>query len=285
MYIDNLGRRGRPARATKNIKDLLRLTIASVEITATRREALDSVVDEKRLPTALRDRRHAVYETGAVYEFSQLARADFEAHGNVSLWERPLHDPRTGGTRSIDMSLFRNVELGKLITNHRNGRTEIPVETRIEFGKLGGHLTEAYHREDDYLELRVVQEHKLESDSRKLYELTDFHAAGSRAADFVPARFVENLVILWTELDSRTVGSSAKLTGRRAQAWAQAATRRARDVSQAVGFDVTMEAAASTTLSSYLKSHHRTAHAAVFSLPLVNPNNDAVIAEAIDDGT
>lgn len=101
----------------------------------------------------------------------------------------------------------------------------------------------------------------------------------------MPARFVENLVILWTELDSRTVGSSAKLTGRRAQAWAQAATRRARDVSQAVGFDVTMEAAASTTLSSYLKSHHRTAHAAVFSLPLVNPNNDAVIAEAIDDGT
>lgn len=285
MYIDNIGRRGRPKRATENIKDLLRLTIASVEVTATRREALDAVVEANRLPEALRDYRHAVYETGTVYEFSQLARADFEAHGNTSLWERPVHDPHTGGTRNIDMSLFRTIELRKIIPNHRNGRTEVPVETRIEFGKLGGELREVHNEVENRLELRISGEPKLASDARKLHRLTSYHAPSSETADLVSARFVENLIILWVELDSRRAGGRAKLTGRRGTAWAQAATRHAQATSREIGVDITMEAAASTTLSSYQAGHHRTAHAAVFSLPITNPNNDAVIDDAVDDGS
>lgn len=285
MYIDNIGRRGRPKRAAENVKDLLRLTIASVEITATRREALDSVVDTDRLPVALRDHRHAVYETGTVYEFSQLARADFEAHGNASLWERPLYDPETGGVRNIDMSLFRTVELRKIVPHHRNGRTEVPVETRIEFGKLGGELVEDYDDADDRLELWIAGESKLASDATKLDRLTSRHDPSSRALGEVSARFIENLVILWVELDSRRAGDRAKLTGRRASAWAQAATRHAHSTSGSTGVDITMEAAASTALSSYRRAHHRTAHAAVFSLPITNPNNDAVIADAVDDGS
>lgn len=289
MFYENLGYRGRPLAARKNLKDFLRLTLAAVEVVATRREVLDTVADPKRLPPALRNRRHAIDEPGVVYEFSQLARADFEAHHNASMWERPVLAPNNFVKR-IDMSLFRTVALKNLPTNNTRGlEALVPVETRIEFGKLDAELR------DDNGTLYISGGMKLAEDAKKLAELGASHHAGKGPSNICESRYIENFVILWKELDGRRTHdpSEAHLTAARARSWLTA-TRNyavqetARLQRNGNEVEIELEAVASSSLSTFRqyafedvdKRLSRSAFAAVFSVLGDPVNNDTVVAAA-----
>lgn len=294
MFYENLGDRGRPLAARKNLKDFLRLTLAAVEVVATRREVLDTVADPDRLPPALRNKRHAVYETGVVYEFSQLARADFEAHHNASLWERPVLTPR-GSTQRIDMSLFRTVPLKNLRSNATRGLDRlVPVETRIEFWKLDAELGEDTAPGGTGA-LSIIGGKKLVEDALKLAELTASHHAGRAEADRSEPRYIENFVILWKELDGRRTDrpADARLTQERARSWLPAARNYAvletdRLARHGHDVEIELEAVASSSLSTFRQSAFdgaddklsRSAFAAVFSVHGDPTNNDQVIGVA-----
>ncbi|MCZ4326729.1 hypothetical protein [Brachybacterium paraconglomeratum] len=296
MFYENLGERGRPLAARKNLKDFLRLTLAAVEVVATRREVLDTVADPDRLPRALRSKRHAVYETGVVYEFSQLARADCEAHHNASMWERPVLTPRDTIQR-IDMSLFRTVPLKNLRSNATRGLDSLfPVETRIEFGKLDGDLLEEPMRGGAGA-LYINGGDKLVYDARKLAELTASHHAGRAEDDRSEARYIENFIILWKELDGRRTNTpaDARLTQARARSWLPAARNYAVQETDRLARDghdveINVEAVASSSLSTFRQTAFdgaddklsRSAFAAVFSVHGDQTNKDEVIAAAQD---
>ncbi|UQN28270.1 hypothetical protein [Brachybacterium kimchii] len=288
MYVESMGSRGKPPDKKKDLRDLLRLTLASVEVSATRREVLDEVARVNRLPKALKARRHAVYETSVVYEFSQLARSDFEAHGNTALWERPILNPATGRVQNIDMSLFRTAPAASVFegADTRDGRRDVEVETRIEFGKFDGTLAPGAD-EGGARALMMSGGRKLTSDAKKLHLLSGVHAAGSGQANAVPARVVENFVVLWKELDSRVDGAYARLTRARVKSSYRAAELYARSVSAHLQgvlgdprFQVKLEASAGCSLSTYrdrirrsARAVHRSAYAMIFSLPTDTPNN------------
>lgn len=249
MYWQHFVDRGRPPERRRNLQDLLRLTLASVEIVGTRREAIDSVAAAGDLPAALSGYRHSVYETSVVYEFSQLARQDFEAHGNTPVWERPLAWRVPGGQNwrsgHIDMSLF----------SRNRG-----VETRVEFGKSDPRPNSRPHPRDM----------KLEDDARKLCE-----AAGSqttRKNDAPPAAGemlrIENYVVVWEERHSEVQRTAAKLTNRRGDEWLDRCRHHAAAADARVACAVVLEAAAATTLVSFDASIHRSAYAAIYSVGL-----------------
>lgn len=249
MYWQHFVERGRPATRSRNLQDLLRLTLASVEIVATRREALDSVAQVARLPQALRTYRHAVYETSVVYEFSQLARQDFEAHGNTSVWERPIAWRAPNGkywkTSHIDMSLFS-----------KDGK----VETRIEFGKSDPRPNSRPHPRDM----------KLESDALKLLEAAREHRANKddQPPDMDAVPEIENFVVIWEARDSRIQKRTSKLTGRRGKEWLKRCRHHAAAATNNVGCSIVLEAAAASTLVSFEPDVHRSAMAAIYSVAL-----------------
>jgi|GEM_PF-1650956 len=246
MYWQHMVRRGRPPERRRNLHDLLRLTLAAVEVASTRREVLDAVGGSaKRLPSNLLRFRHAVYETSVVYEFSQLARQDFEAHGNVPLWERPISwfPPGAAYWRSahIDMALFS---------------TTRDVETRIEFGK-------AIHRP------QVKRDPKLESDAAKLHELRGEHRGSKHDPSNSGKKSVENFVVIWEERDSRTPGATdAKLTAGTGKAWLERCVEHAANASTTT-CNVVVEAAAASTLVTFEPRVHRSAFAVIYSVDLV----------------
>ena len=224
------------------------LTLASVEIAGTRREALDTVAgDALGLPTSLAEYRHAVYETSVVYEFSQLARQDFEAHGNVPLWERPIAWLPAGGkywrSGHIDMSLF---------SKRRN------VETRIEFGKANPRPQARPHPRDT----------KLEDDARKLFETRSDHRARKDLEPNAGMKKIENFVVIWEERDSRRQGTAATLTRTRGQEWLKRCRHHASAATNEVGTSVVLEAVAASTLVSFDAAVRRSAFAAIYSVGL-----------------
>lgn len=251
MYWQHFVERGRPDDRRRNLQDLLRLTLASVEIVATRREALDSVTDPVGLPSTLASYRHSVYETSVVYEFSQLARQDFEAHDNTPVWERPIAWQVPEGTywRSghIDMALF---------SRKRN------VETRIEFGKADPRLNSRPYPRDL----------KLEDDARKLFQTRLEHRASKNdpTVDDANAPAVENFVVIWEERDSRSQKSTAKLTLKRGQDWLERCRHHATAAKDKTDSSVTLEAVAASTLVSFDASVHRSAFAAIYSVELAD---------------
>ncbi|WP_133726093.1 hypothetical protein [Nesterenkonia aurantiaca] len=230
---------------------LLRLTLASVEIVATRREALDSVAEVEGLPPTLATYRHSVYETSVVYEFSQLARQDFEAHDNTPVWERPIAwqvpDGKYWRAGHIDMSLF---------SAKRN------VETRIEFGKANPRLNSRPSPRDL----------KLEDDARKLFETRQEHRASKNDThdSTVKKRSIESFVVIWEERDSRIQKSTAKLTLKRGQEWLQRCRHHATSATTKTGCNVVLEAVAASTLVSFDSSVHRSAYAAIYSIALTD---------------
>ncbi|MFF2267330.1 hypothetical protein ACFVTZ_03630 [Cellulosimicrobium cellulans] len=251
MYWQHFVDRGRPADRRRNLQDLLRLTLASVEIVATRREALDSVAESNALPTALAAYRHSVYETSVVYEFSQLARQDFEAHGNTPVWERPIawQVPNGKYWRSghIDMALFSKT---------RN------IETRIEFGKSDPRLSSRPHPRDL----------KLEDDGRKLFETRLEHRTSKNEAlnEAGTTPSIENFVVIWEERDSRTQKSTAKLTHGRGQDWLERCRHHAAAAAIKTGCSVVLEAVAASSLVSFDPAIHRSAFAAIYSIALTD---------------
>lgn len=273
MYVESLGSRRKSAQKKSNLRDLLRLTLAAVEVSATRREVLDEVAVIDRLPNALKHRRHAVYETSVVYEFSQLARSDFEAHGNTALWERPILNPATRRVQNIDMSLFRTARISSVVEDAATDDLETDVETRIEFGKFDGTL----RPDPDYANIPTLQMNggnKLASDAEKLYLLSGVHDAGTGKTDIVSPRLVENFIVLWKELDSRVDGPHARLTRALGQtahsaadAYARAVTTRLQKTLSDPSFTVKAEASAACRLSTYRDKLHRSAYATIFSLP------------------
>lgn len=263
MYLEKLPERGRPAERTRNLQDLLRLTLAAVEIVGARREALDSVVPplapEVGIPTSY---RHAVYETSVVFEFSQLARQDFQAHQNVAVWERPLVWQVPEGTydRSghIDMALF-------------SARRD--VETRIEFGKADPRLRSRPQPRDL----------KLEDDARKLRDARDSRR-WSKDDSTTGLRDVENFVVIWEERDTRVQGqkTTARLNGRLADAWSARCKDHAAAATTQVGCTVTLEATAASTLMSFEAKVHRSAYAAIYSVePGTSPISTAVAVAVV----
>lgn len=254
MYWQHFVDRGRPAERRRNLQDLLRLTLASVEIVATRREALDSVTETAALPTPLVAYRHASYETSVVYEFSQLARQDFEAHDNTSVWERPIAWQVPTGkywrTGHIDMALF---------SRKRN------VETRIEFGKANPRLNSRPNPRDM----------KLEDDARKLFETRFEHRAfkSDVADEETAAPTTENFVVIWEERDSRFQKTTSKLTAKRGQLWLERCRHHATAATAHTGSSVTLEAVAASTLVSFNASVHRSAFAAIYSVALADSDD------------
>ena len=251
MYWQHFVDKGRPADRRRNLQDLLRLTLASVEIVATRREALDSVAEVNALPPTLTAYRHSVYETSVVYEFSQLARQDFEAHGNTPVWERPIAWQVPGGTywRSghIDMALFSRKR---------------EVETRIEFGKADPRPNSRPHPRDL----------KLEADARKLFEASKEHRASKNdpPSNSGDEASIENFVVIWDERDSRSRPSTAKLTAKRGQDWLGRCRDHATAATGRVECNVVLEAVAASTLVSFDSSVHRSAFAAIYSVGLAD---------------
>lgn len=251
MYWQHFVDRGRPDARRRNLQDLLRLTLASVEIVATRREALDSVAGVEVLPSTLAAYRHSVYETSVVYEFSQLARQDFQAHGNISVWERPVAwqvpDGKNWRSCYIDMALFSDKR---------------KVETRIEFGKASPILNSRPNPRD----------RKLEEDAQKLFDLRKEHRAfkEDNPADNIEVTSIENFVVIWEERDSRVHKSTAKLTQKRGRDWLDRCRHHATAATRRIGCSVVLEAVAASTLLSFNSSVHRSAFAAIYSVSLAD---------------
>ncbi|MDE0572726.1 hypothetical protein ON058_04765 [Demequina sp. B12] len=244
MYRERYESRGRPPEARRNLQDLLRLTLAAVEIAGTRREAMDAVADSIQAPGSLATYRHDVYETTVVYEFGQLARQDFESHGNVAVWERPLTWTRPGGTYAssghIDISLF-------------NSRRQ--VETRIEFGKA-----------EPRPRARPPRDEKLESDALKLHDARNDFASRRADADAPRGYASENYVVLWDLRDSRKTKSTARPTKKAFDSWFDRCSAHARAASGRLGFDVVLETAAASDMMSFKADVRRGAYAAIFQV-------------------
>ncbi|MBT1634569.1 hypothetical protein [Clavibacter michiganensis] len=185
-----------------------------------------------------------------VYEFSQLAQHDFEAHGSDAVWERPLayvpDDHKNWRQIHVDLSLFSKKDR---------------VETRIEFGKSDPRPAARPTPRDE----------KLDGDSRKLHLARDIYRAVKDDPDIAEdSRLaVENYVILWDERDSRTTSKvDAKLTGARAKLWQTRCEQYATSATATVGVAVVLEAVAASSLMTLEKDAHRNAFAAIYSIGL-----------------
>lgn len=248
MYWSHQATQGRPPFRKKNLQDLLRLTLGAVELSSTRREALSSVAagaGPKWLPGGLGAYQHAVYETGVVFEFSQLALHDFTSHGNEAVWERPLTYLPPGHknwrTVHIDLALFSQ---------------ERQVETRIEFGRA------------DVRSRPRARDVKLQEDAEKLLAATDARLA-FKNDDEPSGMEVENYIILWDERDSREGAGTkkeAKLTAARGNAWLERCESYAEAATQDVGVPVVLETVAASSLMTLEHGSHRSAFAAIYSI-------------------
>lgn len=145
------------------------LAQAAISIANTQRRILDHVLariqkdGNAHLPATLRSsKRHHSYEVTVVDQFYQLGQQSFAHHGSVAMWERPVHDAKSGRQEqrgrpsSVDISLF----------NAKKGE-----ESRIEFG--------------------VYSKDKLKKDAKKLAALSEYKV------DKYPN--ISNYVILWDD--------------------------------------------------------------------------------------
>lgn len=243
-YTQRLTDRGRPVERKKNILDLLRLTVASVEIVGTRRQALDSVAPMSEIPPALANHRHSIFETSVVFEFSQLAREDFRNHGNAAVWERPLNWDVQGSTYtrsgSVDMALFS---------------ARRSVETRIEFGKSSPRPRARPLARDEKLEIEAKKLAEAHSSRRSFRGDT---AEGAMSE-------VENIVILWEERDSRSL-KSAKFTGAKVDAWLERCKTYATAASSSAACRVELEGVAGSSLMSFEADLRRSVFVAAYSV-------------------
>ncbi|WP_133298452.1 hypothetical protein [Tsukamurella pulmonis] len=238
MYFEHFPDRGRPPGRKRNLQDLLRITLGAVELTSTRREVLDSSANNSSnlLPKNLQKSQHAIYETTVVYEFSQLARSDFEAHNNAFVWERPIVWTVPGGKNlrsgNIDLALFSQSR---------------DTETRIEFGKAGGSSGS-------------TRDPKLEEDAEKLLQASkDFRASKSESAPGIGMGTVENYVILWNQ-------SKIKLTKKKMNEWDARCDSHALQASKKLSATIVLECSAAVSLSTFENGKHRTAYAAIYAV-------------------
>lgn len=243
MYKEKFPSRGQPATRKRHLQDLLRLTLGAVESVSMRREVLDATNTPRALPANVQKYKHAVYETSVIYEFSQLARRDFEAHGNSYVWERPLvwSVPGRKYLRSghIDLALFSE---------------DRDVETRIEFGKAAGTN-------------RSKHDIKLQDDALKLFEArNDYRASKNETAPGIGLGSTENFVILWNETFSALTERSMAAWNRRCDTHAQSASRKVNATvpANAGRTRVVSECSAAASLTTFKANKHRTAYAVIY---------------------
>lgn len=224
-------------------RSLLRLTLGALEIVSTRREVLESGSEPQVpfLPFGLDGYRKAIYENAVVFEFSQLAREYFAAHGGTPVWERPVWGPGElkESRQAIDFTVFR----------------EDDPEIRVEFGITAS-------------DPRSTRDAKLASDALKLHRLRDSHAtdAFDAAHQRLDAAEAErgrphNYIVLWQE---RRGGVAEKLTHASYDRWKNDCIARSAAESVAGSFTIVTHRVAASELMTPTRGVHRSAYAAIF---------------------
>lgn len=246
MYWEKFIDKGRPAERQKNLYDLLRLTLASIDIASARRQVLDSTEYVGAVPDYLENYSHSTYETAVVSEFYQLARHDFVHHKNSAVWERPISWRPDGGSN------FRNGHIDLSLFSEARG-----VETRIEFGKSDPRV-------------RTKRDLKLESDAVKLLEAHDYFlpTRPSNQADSASksTMAIENFVVVWDEKDTSRKEKAAKLSPYQGKVWLEKCKEHAKSASHNTGGNVSLEGVSASTLLTIKRDHLRTAYAAIYSI-------------------